>query len=232
MIASYLDSTLLKPDATVTQVQKLCEEAVLYEMAAVCIHPCRLAAARQVLEGSKVQLGTVIGFPLGADLTKSKIYAARFALETGAGELDMVINIGAVKDNNYDLIRNEINDLLSLKQESPFTARIIVETALLDEPQLQALTRLVGECGADYIKTSTGFSTRGVNMQDIQIINSIRKPELKIKASGGIRTLDFALQLIEAGVDRLGTSNAATLVQEYREKFNPEEPGIFKVQGS
>jgi deoxyribose-phosphate aldolase len=218
MIASYLDSTLLKPDATVKQVQKLCEEAAFYEMAAVCVQPCRLAAARYIINGSKVRLGTVIGFPLGADLIASKIYAARQALEQGAQELDMVINIGAVKDNDFNIVRDEIESLVLLKQEASFTARIIVETALLNSQELVFLTQLVGECGADYIKTSTGFSTRGVNMEDINIINSVKSADLKIKASGGIRTLDLALQLIEAGVDRLGSSNAAALVKEYRDR--------------
>lgn len=224
MLASYLDSTLLKPDAGMKEIHNLCEEAACLQMAAVCIQPCRLAAARQILQGSKVKLGTVVGFPLGADLTVTKIYAARQALQEGAQELDMVINIAAVKDNNYDLIRDEINRLILLKQDIPFTARIIVETALLNQQELTNLTHLVGECGADYIKTSTGFSTRGVNLEDINIINSVKNAKLKIKASGGIRTLDFALQLIEAGVDRLGTSNAAALVREYREGKESTRP--------
>jgi deoxyribose-phosphate aldolase len=219
MLASYLDSTLLKPEATVSQVRSLCEEAVLLGMAAVCIQPCHLAAAASILQDVNTKLGTVIGFPLGADLTASKIYAAHCALEAGAQELDMVINIGAVKDGNYSYVRNEVNQLLGLKQENPFTARIIVETALLSQPELAVLTQLAAECGADYIKTSTGFSTRGVSLDDIQTINSLRRPGLKIKAAGGIRTLDFALQLIKAGADRLGTSNAAALVKEYRQKI-------------
>lgn len=218
MLASYLDSTLLKPDASFREIHNLCEEAACLEMAAVCIQPCHLAAARTILKG-KVKLGTVVGFPLGAELTATKIYAAQKALSEGAQELDMVINIGAVKDNNYDLIRDEIDRLVVLKQDIPFNAKIIVETALLNRQELINLTKLVGECGGDYIKTSTGFSARGVNLEDINIINSVKKPELKIKASGGIRTLEFALQLIEAGADRLGTSNAAALVKEYRERL-------------
>ncbi|HEX3010884.1 MAG TPA: deoxyribose-phosphate aldolase [Syntrophomonadaceae bacterium] len=224
MLASHLDSTLLKPDATADQVRTLCEEAAFYGMAAVCIQPCRLPIAAPVLRNTKVKLGTVVGFPLGAGLIESKIYEAHCALETGAQELDMVINIGAVKDNSYDLVRREISLLMSLKQDHPFTAKIIVETALLNQQEIINLTQLVGECGADYIKTSTGFAARGVNMEDIRLINSIRNPELKIKASGGIRTLDFALELIEAGADRLGTSNAGALVREYQEKFHMVNP--------
>lgn len=215
MLAKYLDSTLLKPESSANEIKQLCEEAAKYGMAAVCIQPVRLDIARQVLKGSSVKLGTVVGFPLGADLLASKIFAARQALQEGAQELDMVINIGAVKDRNYDLIRAEIAGLADLKKECPFTARIIVETALLDKPELMTLTTLVAEGGADYIKTSTGFSHRGVSLEDIQIIKSVNT-KLKIKAAGGIRTLDFARQLIKAGVDRLGSSSAAALVQEYR----------------
>ncbi len=218
MFASYLDSTNLKPEATETDIKILCEEAVDYEMAAVCIHPCRLAFAKDLLADSRVNLCTVIGFPLGAELLSTKIYSAREALYNGAVELDMVINIGAVKDKAFRKIEEEIKNILLLKDDYQFTLKVIVETALLDKFELVYLTEIISTTGADFIKTSTGFSSRGVNMEDIEIIKAHKSDKLKIKASGGIKNLDFALQLIKAGVDRIGSSSAGCLVEEFMKK--------------
>ncbi|HHV16768.1 MAG TPA: deoxyribose-phosphate aldolase [Gelria sp.] len=165
-----------------------------------------------------MKLCTVIGFPLGAEDTATKVFAARQALDQGASELDMVINIGAVKDKDFDMVKDEVNSLLELKQDYDFLLKVIVETALLDTDELVILSQLVSESGADFIKTSTGFSTRGVSLEDIKIIKAHKSEDLKIKASGGVRSLDYALQLIDAGVDRIGSSNAATLVREYRQR--------------
>jgi len=217
MIAACLDSTNLKAEAIQEDIRILCEEAVCYGMTAVCIHPWRLARARDYLAGSRVKLCTVIGFPLGAEGGATKLFSARQALVQGASELDMVINIGALKDRDYNLVKQEIKSLLSLKQEYDFLLKVIVETALLKKTELETVTRLVSESGADFIKTSTGFSARGVSLEDIRIIGAHKSKELKIKASGGVRELEFALQLIEAGVDRIGSSHAAALVKEYRQ---------------
>lgn len=218
MLASYLDSTNLKAEASAKEISILCEQAATYQMAAVCINPCRVAQARQRLLHTGVQVCTVIGFPLGADSISNKLYQAVRALEDGAGELDVVINLGAVKDQDFRIIEGEIYSLVQLQQEKPFLLKVIVETALLQENELLSLTRLLGEAGADYIKTSTGFSSRGVSLQDIELIKSVKCDRLKIKASGGIKTVDFALQLLEAGVHRLGSSSAADLVEEYRRR--------------
>jgi deoxyribose-phosphate aldolase len=218
MIAKFLDSTNLKPEATANDIKELCIEAVKYDMAAICIHPGRLELAGQYLRDSKVKLCTVIGFPLGADTTDTKVSAAHQALKQGADELDMVINLGAVKDRNFNQVEHEIKCLLELKEDYNFILKVIVETALLDKEELITLTKLVDAAGADFIKTSTGFSTRGVSLEDINIIKTVKSDKLKIKASGGIRTLDFAQGLIEAGADRLGTSNAVKIVEEYRSK--------------
>jgi len=215
-IAYFLDSTNLKPEARELDIENLCMEAVRYNMAAVCIQPCRLAFARRLLIDSKVKLCTVIGFPLGADRTDSKIYAAAKALEDGADELDMVINIGAVKDEDYGKVNQEIEALLALKKQRDFTLKVIVETALLTRHELGTITEYISQTGADYIKTSTGFSSRGVSLEDIAAINDHKSEVLKIKASGGIKDLDFALELLQAGVSRLGTSNARLLIEEYR----------------
>ncbi len=214
-IASFLDSTNLKPEAREIDIQVLCREAVNYKMAAVCIHPYRLACARILLTDSQVKLCTVIGFPLGADRPDSKIYAAAKALEDGADELDMVINIGAVKDGQYDKVMQEIEAVLALKMQKKFALKVIVETALLTSHELATITEYISSTAADYIKTSTGFSSRGVSLEDIEVIKNHKSESLKIKAAGGIRDLDFALELLFAGVARLGTSSARQLIEEY-----------------
>ena len=215
-LASYMDSTNLKPEATQNDIVALCTEAASLQMAAVCIQAYRLPLAREILQESGVKLCTVLGFPLGAEGTANKIYAATQALASGADELDMVINLGALKDGDYKQVAQEINGVLRLKNEHPFILKVIVETALLSHAELIHLTGLLGDSGVDFIKTSTGFSNRGVSLEDLQIISAHRAPDLKIKASGGIHNLDFALQLIEAGADRLGSSNAAKILEEHR----------------
>jgi len=211
MLATYLDSTNLKPDAGANEIRSLCEEAIRYQMAAVCIHPYRLKLAAAIMKNSGVNLCTVIGFPLGANTTAGKVFEAREALATGADELDMVINIAALKDGDSHLI-SEIKALLALKDQYDFILKVIVETALLTVEELKYLTQLLTNLKADYIKTSTGYAARGVSLQDIQIISTHKGPDLKIKASGGIKTADFACKLIAAGANRLGTSNAAQLL--------------------
>jgi deoxyribose-phosphate aldolase len=218
VIAAYMDSTNLKPDARERDIILLCEQAALYGMKAVCINPCHLALADKILQQSPVKICTVLGFPLGADLLATKVYAARQALDHGADEVDMVMNIGAVKDNNYEKIREEVENILFLKNEYDFLLKIIVETALLSRQELLDITRLLSQTDADFIKTSTGFSSRGVNMEDIKIIMENKSERLKLKASGGIKTLDFALELINSGANRIGSSSAVTLVEEYRKR--------------
>lgn len=214
-IAAYLDSTNLKADATGSNIKDLCLEAAKLHMAAVCIQPYRLALARNLLSGSGVKLCTVIGFPLGADGLQSKLYLAAQSLADGADELDMVINLGALKDRDYAKVDAEIKALVGLKNEQDFLLKVIVETALLNQDEIIMLTRMLSASGADYIKTSTGFSTRGASLDDVKTIAAYRESHLKIKAAGGIKDLDLALQLIAAGADRLGSSNAVKIVEEY-----------------
>ncbi|HPT68902.1 MAG TPA: deoxyribose-phosphate aldolase [Syntrophomonas sp.] len=214
-LASYLDSTNLKPEATKNDIAALCEEAARFKMAAVCIHAFRLPQAGRILQGTGVKLCTVIGFPLGAEGRDSKVFSAARALDAGAEELDMVINLGALKEGDYVQVEEEVNSILKLKNDHPFILKVIVETALLNRTELIDLTRMLGDCGVDFIKTSTGFSSRGASLEDVQIISAHRPAGLKIKAAGGIRELDFALQLIAAGADRLGSSNAGRLLEEY-----------------
>jgi len=218
MIAAFMDSTNLKADASRDDIRTLCQEAAELGMAAVCINPYRLALARECLAGSGVKLCTVIGFPLGAESAKVKVFSACEALKQGAAEIDMVINIGAVKDGDYSLIKHEIAAILELKQDYDFILKVIIETALLQNEEIIRLTELVSSSGADFIKTSTGFSTRGVSLEDIALIKAHKSEDLKIKASGGVRSVSFALQLLAAGVERIGSSNATALVKEYRQR--------------
>lgn len=214
MIASYIDSTNLKSDSTINDIVSLCNEAKQFKMAAVCILPYRVKLAHELLNNSSVKICTVVGFPLGADHFTTKVFATKRALIDGAHEIDVVINIGSVKDGNYTLVENELQAILDLKALYDFELKVIVETALLTETELIKLTQLISKLKCDYIKTSTGFSTRGVSVEDITIINQYKSKDLKVKASGGIKTLEFAKQLINLGVNRIGTSNAVRIIEE------------------
>ncbi len=219
MLASYLDSTNLKADCRKEDIVILCTRAAELNMAAVCINPSRISLASQILRGSQVALASVIGFPLGATAAENKLREAEKALSEGASELDAVVNIGAVKDQDFGIAADEIKRLLLLKKDYDYLLKIIVETALLTVDELRQMTALISDSGADYIKTSTGFASRGVSLDDIAIINSVKRAELKIKASGGIKTPEFARQLINAGADRIGSSNAEELIKAYRAAY-------------
>lgn len=213
-LAAYLDSTNLQPDASHHDIEKLCEEAVHHNMAAVCVHPYRVALCQSLVSCSSVKVCTVIGFPLGANMLATKLSEARQAISDGADELDMVINLAAVKDHDFHLAEQEVRSLASLKIDHSMLLKVIVETARLTTSELRDLSRWLGDWGADFIKTSTGFAERGVSLEDIETIQSTRNPHLKIKASGGVRTLAFAQQLIAAGADRIGTSQAVNILRE------------------
>ena len=215
MLASYMDSTNLKAEATAEDIRHLCEEAATLHMAAVCVNPYRVQQAGDLLNGTGVNVCTVIGFPLGALTPAGKRQEACLALKQGAQELDIVINISALKDGYYRLIKNEIEQLAGLKQEFIFQLKVIVETALLKPEELVKVVSIVSNSAAQYIKTSTGMAARGASLEDLEVIKQYRRPGLKIKASGGVRELDWALSLIAAGADRIGSSNAGALVKEY-----------------
>ncbi len=212
MLASYIDSTNLKNDSTYQDIVNLCNDAIHYKMAAVCVLPSRVKEVSLLLKNSGVKVCTVISFPLGAEVLPVKVFAARQALAEGAEEIDIVININAVKDGNYTLVAQEIRAVLELKKEYDFILKVIVETALLTAEELINLTVMLSELKCDYIKTSTGFSTRGVNIEDIEIIKAHKGANLKIKASGGIKSREFAGELIKLGVSRIGTSSAANIL--------------------
>lgn len=213
-LAPYLDHTLLKPDATPQQIAQLCADAAQYHFASVCVPPCYVRQAADALHGTGVPVCTVIGFPLGYALAKVKFFEAHQALSEGATELDMVINVGALKAGRTEEVEEEIGQLAELCHLRGALLKVIIETALLTETEIVTACQLCEEAGADFVKTSTGFASRGASVADIKLMRRSLPATIRIKASGGIRERAFALALVQAGADRLGSSNSLALLEE------------------
>lgn len=211
-LASYIDHTLLKPEATESQVRKLCQEAVQNQFASVCINPAWVSFCGSELQGSLVKVCTVIGFPLGASVTKVKVYEAQQAMQDGATEIDMVLNIGAVKSGQDDLVQEDIYRVVQSAQKKA-SVKVIIETSLLTEAEKVRACLLSQAGGADFVKTSTGFAAGGATQDDVRLMRQTVGPDMGLKASGGIRDQKTALAMIEAGATRLGTSNSLAIVQ-------------------
>ncbi|AII52619.1 deoxyribose-phosphate aldolase [Hymenobacter sp. APR13] len=216
-LAPYIDHTLLRPDATPAQIRQLCQEAVAQQFASVCVPPCYVRLATEALHGSGVPVCTVIGFPLGYALAKVKFFEAHLALADGATELDMVINVGALKAGELAEVEEEIGQLVELCHFRGAILKVIIETALLTEEEIVTACRLCAEAGADFVKTSTGFASRGASVADIELMRQSLPDTIRIKASGGIRARAFALALVAAGADRLGSSNSLALLDDHDE---------------
>ena len=208
----YFDSTLLKAISTTSDIEKLCSDAKNYKFKAVCINPCYVSLAKELLKDSDVKVCTVIGFPLGANTTYIKKEEVYDAINNGADEVDMVINVGALKEKRYDYVINEIKELRQASKDK--VLKVIIETCYLEEDEIKKMTEICNETKVDFIKTSTGFGTRGASIEDIQTINKYKNKDLKIKASGGIREKKDAEKYIELGVSRIGTSNAVKMMEE------------------
>lgn len=211
-LASYIDHTLLRPDATQEQILTLCEEARRFNFAAVCVPPCYVKTAREALAETPVNIASVIGFPLGYSLTDVKFFETHKALAHGATEIDMVINVAAFKSGHYGEVQEEIEQLSTLCHFKNAVLKVIVETALLTTDELVRICNMCAAANVDYVKTSTGFSTRGASLEDVRIMRENLPEHIKIKASGGIKTKEFALELIVAGANRLGTSSGVALL--------------------
>ena len=205
----YIDYTNLKPTATMKDIEKLCNEAIKNNFVSVCVQPYYVSLAKNLLKDTNVLVDTVIGFPLGCNTIKVKSFEAIEAVENGADEIDMVINIAALKNKDYDYIKEEIEEIRDSIDGK--TLKVIVETCYLDEDELEKITKICNETYVNFIKTSTGFGSRGVSLEDIDTINKYKNEVLEIKASGGIRELDFAIDLIDKGVTRLGISDVSKL---------------------
>lgn len=213
-LAAHLDHTLLKPDCTPDQIRQLCQEARQYQFASVCVPPCYVALAAEELNGSGVAVGTVVGFPLGYQDTRTKFREAEYAIEAGATELDMVLNIAWLKAGFSSQVEEEIEDLADLARVHDTLLKVIIETALLSEAEIIQAAQLCVEAGADFVKTSTGFASRGASVQDVELLRANLPATMRIKASGGIRTRAAALALLAAGADRIGSSNSVALLSE------------------
>ncbi|UOQ98876.1 deoxyribose-phosphate aldolase [Hymenobacter sp. 5317J-9] len=213
-LAARIDHTLLRPDCTEAQILQLCEEAVAHGFASVCVPPCYVALAAVRLEGTTVPVCTVIGFPLGYASSSVKFKEAEVALYDGAHELDMVINISALKSGKTAAIQAEILDLADLCHVHQALLKVIIETALLTEEEIELACQLCVAGEADFVKTSTGFASRGASMADIELMRRVLPENVRIKASGGIRTRAAAEALVAAGADRIGSSNSVALIAE------------------
>lgn len=215
-LAAMIDHTLLKPEATESAIIKLCSEARDYGFASVCVNPCYVKLTAQELAGTRVKVCTVIGFPLGANTTETKMYEAIANIDAGATEIDMVLNIGALVSGKYQAVEDEIFALAYVAHKRDDKPRailkVIIETALLNEEQKIAACEAVTRAGADFIKTSTGFSTGGATLADIELMKKHVGANVQIKASGGIRDLAFAQALLQAGATRLGASAGVAIV--------------------
>lgn len=203
-LAKYIDHTLLKPEASVEQIRRLCEEAAAHGFAAVCVNPVFVDLAVQLLRGSGVRVATVVGFPLGATFTEIKAAEAKAAIERHADEIDMVINLGAVKSGIWDAVEDDIRAVVAAAAGR--TVKVILETCLLTDEEKRRACRAALAAGAQFVKTSTGFSSGGATVEDIRLLKDIVGDQALIKASGGIRSREQALAMIAAGAARIGTS--------------------------
>ena len=211
-LASFIDHTLLKPEATPDQIRKLCREALQYHFIAVCVNPIYVPLCAEELRGSQVKIATVIGFPLGATLTEAKVYEARAAANYGASELDMVIQIGALKAGMHNQVSQDIAAVVAAGRESGALVKVIIETCLLTDDEKIIACQLSQNAGAAFVKTSTGFSTGGATVEDVALMRRTVGAQMGVKASGGIRTLDDAQKMIAAGATRLGASSGVKII--------------------
>lgn len=211
-----IDHTLLKPEATKEMIENLCREAKEFDFKSVCVNPYWVSTAYEELRDSDVLVCTVVGFPLGATTKETKFFETDFAVQEGADEIDMVINVGALKSKQYDVVLEDIKSVVQAANGR--TVKVIIETCLLTDEEKVKACELSKEAGANFVKTSTGFSTAGANIEDVELMRSIVGDALEVKASGGIRNLDTALKMIEAGATRLGVSAGVQIMKEFKSK--------------
>ena len=211
---SCIDHTLLKADASVEQIIQLCSEAREYKFASVCVNSCWVRLCAEQLRGSDVAVCTVVGFPLGAMIPEAKAFEAEEAISNGATEVDMVINIGALKSKDYRMVAKDINDVAKAVHDRGALLKVIIETCLLTQEEKVIACLLAKNAGADYVKTSTGFSTAGATVEDVALMRKVVGDELGVKAAGGIRDRETAEKMIEAGADRIGASAGIKICSE------------------
>lgn len=209
-INKFIDHTILKPDATENDIKKICKEAMEYNFYSVCVNPCFVKLAKEKLKNSDVKVACVIGFPLGANTTEVKKFEAQTAVLDGADELDMVINVGKLKEKNYQYILDDINAVCSVGA----VVKVIIETSLLTEEEIIKMCEIVNKSNALFIKTSTGFTSEGAKLEHIKLMKKHMLQTKKIKASGGIRDNETLIKMIEAGATRIGTSSGVKILSK------------------
>lgn len=209
-IAQYIDHTLLKPEATRAQIQKLCEEALSHKFYAVCVNSSMISVCKEILKNSQVKIAAVIGFPLGACDTSTKVFETTRALNLGATEIDMVVHLGAVKAQDWSYVEKDIKDVVMAAQGHP--VKVIFETHMLNEEEKRKICELCLHAGAQFVKTSTGFSGGGATLEDVTLMKSIVQNKGQVKASGGVRDFETAVKMIQAGATRIGTSSGVAIV--------------------
>lgn len=214
--AGLIDHTLLKPTATADQVRQLCAEAREHAFAAVCVNPVWVALCAELLAGSRVQVCTVVGFPLGADLPEAKAFEAERCIALGATEIDMVLNLGALKAQQYDVVRDDIAAVVRASHAAGAIVKVIIETAYLTDAEKVAACVVAEDAGADFVKTATGFGPSGATVADVALMRSVVSPAIGVKAAGGIRSAEDFRALVAAGANRIGASAGIKIVAELR----------------
>lgn len=213
-ISSYIDHTILKPTATLPDVEKICEEALQYHFAAVCIPPLYVKKVKEIVNNSPLKVATVIGFPFGYSAIESKIAEIVLAIVDGADELDMVVNISAIKNNDWNFIAGEINTIMPVIKNKNKIIKVIIESGVLTDEEIIKCCDIYGLAGVDYVKTSTGYAERGATIHAVKLIRAHLADHVKIKASGGVKTYNFAKELIEAGAARIGCSSSVEIIKQ------------------
>lgn len=215
-INKYIDHTLLKAPSTSKQIRELCLQAKEYDFASVCVNTCYVALAKEILKDTDVKVCCVVGFPLGAMATVSKAFETKQAIKDGATEIDMVINIGAAKEENWKYVEDDIRAVVEAAQGN--VVKVIIETCLLTDEEKVKACKCAINAKAHFVKTSTGFSTAGATIEDVKLMRKTVKDKCLVKAAGGVRNLKDAMAMIEAGADRLGCSAGITIMEEYNKK--------------
>lgn len=212
-ILNNIDHTALKADTRKDQIEKLCKEAIEYNFAAVCVNPYYVETCKEILKATDIKIATVIGFPLGANTKETKAFETKNAINNGADEIDMVINIAALKNRNYTAVKDDILAVVD-QARGKALVKVIIETSLLNKDEKIKACQLAKEAGANFVKTSTGFSTAGASVEDVKLMRDIVGEDMGVKASGGVRDLETAKRMIEAGASRIGASSGVEIAKE------------------
>ena len=224
-IAKMIDHSLLRPELTDEDIVAGCEVARKYQVAAVCCRPSDVSRVKELLQGSGVKVDAVVGFPHGSHKTKTKVFEAEEAIKDGAEELDMVIHIGKLRSRDFDYVRNDIKAIADVAHSHGVILKVILENCYLDDELKEIDCKLAEEAGADFVKTSTGFSPGGATIEDLKLMRQATSPRVQIKAAGGVRSLDMALKVREAGATRFGATRTADIMEECYQREKQEKKG-------